>query len=197
VRRLLGVLGALTLAMSAAAVQDAGASERQLRDADPHKYARYDEADLQRARRAVGAIRRADPRLEHLLDEAVGYAVFPEVGLRQGEGCVGVVYEEGQAAGRAILPASTAGRRPDGQPYAEIVIFGTRQALASFKQGGLSAGAQARAVAVIARTATRFRWVEGVSVFTLGREGGVTSAGGLGGVFEYLPYHRELTTGAR
>jgi hypothetical protein len=196
VRRVLGALVALTLASSAAAAQDAGARDRQLREADHHQYARYDEAELQRARRAIGAVRRADPRLERLFDEAAGYAVFPEAGLRGGEGCVGVLYEEGQAAGRARLPASTAGQRPDGQPYAEIVFFGTRQALASFKHGGLSASAQARAVAVIARTATRIRWVEGVGVITLGRGGGA-SDGGPGQAFDYLPYHREITTSAR
>jgi len=162
-----------------------------------HKYARYDESDLQRARRALGSLQRADPGLTRLFESAAGYAVFAEVGTSSGGDGVGVLFEDGQAAGRATLPRSPASMRPDGQPYAAVVLFGTRQAVASFKQGGLAVTAQARAAAVVAGATSKVRYVDGVSVLTFGRDGGVTGPEQVTQGFAYLPYHREITISSR
>jgi hypothetical protein len=176
--------------------EGAGDLARQSRDASQRRYATYDESDLQRARRAVGALRRADPSLKRLFDEAVGYAVFPEMGTSDGPGGAGVLYEDGQAAGRATLPLPPTSLRTGGQPYSLVIFFGSRQAVAAFKQGGLHAAARARAVAVVAGSTTRVRFLAGVSVLTLGG-GGVTEADPAPLAFGYLPYHREITASPR
>jgi hypothetical protein len=187
----------LAAVSSCASAEGAGDLACRLGDGDGRRYARYDESDLQRARRAVGALQRADPGLRRLFEQAVGYAVFGEMGTRGASDGVGVLYEEGQAAGKAILPSSPASLRSDGQPYAQVVFFGTRQAVASFKQVGLAPAAQARAVAVVTGGTAKIRYVEGVSAFTLGRDGGVAGSREGGQTFGYLPYHRELTKSSR
>jgi hypothetical protein len=206
--------GPATLALADAAVTDqprgdarsaatgcqpaerAVAPPRQARDVGRQRYARYDESDLQRARRAVGALQRAEPGLTRLFESAAGYAVFAEVGTVGGTDGVGVLFEDGQAAGRATLPPSPASLRPDGQPYALVVFLGTRQAVAGFKQGGLASAARARAVAIVAGVTAKLRYVEGVSVVTLGREAGLAGPGEVRQAFAYLPYHREITARA-
>lgn len=183
---------------TSASPQPAGGGDLARLDqgAQRHRYARYDESDVQRARRAIGALGRADPGLRRQLERVAGYVVFAEVGTPGSDG-VGVLYEDGQAAGMATRPSSPATLRPDRQPYVELVLLGTRQAVAGFKQGGLSPADQARAVAVVAGTATRVRYHQGVSVLTLGRGGDATGSGGDQQWFGYLPYHREITVGAR
>ena len=175
-----------------------GASHRgpTPRDADLRRYATYEESDLLRARRAVAAMQRADPSLKLLFDEAVGYAVFADIGGSEGPGGVGVLYEDGQASGRAVIPAWPTSLRSAGRPYTAVIFFGSRYAVATFKHGGLDMASQARSVAVVTGTTTKVRFVSGVSVFTLGG-GGVVRGGSAVVAFGYLPYLREIATTSR
>jgi hypothetical protein len=160
------------------------------RDPDRSRYARYEEVELQRARRAVAAMQRADPSLKVLFEESVGYAVFAQIGGREGSGGTGVLYEDGRVAGRAVIPAWPTGPRSGHRPYAAVIFFASRHAVATFKHGGLDMAAQAHSVAVVAGRTATVRFVSGVSVFTLGGDGDVTARAAVV-EFGYLPYVRE------
>lgn len=141
-------------------------------------------------------MQRADPRLERLFEEAAGYAVFAEMGTLGGPDGVGVPFEEGQAAGMATLPLAPVSLQSSGLPYAEVILFRTRQAVAAFKQRGLERAAQARAVVIVPGTKAELRFVDGVSVFIRG-SGSVPEARAGRRAFAYLPYHREISAGSR
>jgi hypothetical protein len=175
-----------------------GTSPRPLspQETERRRYATYDQSDLQRARRAIASMRRADPSLKLLFDEAVGYAVFPELGAGEGAGGVGVLFEDGQAAGRAVIPTWPADHRSGVLPSSTVIFFASRYAVATFKHGGLDMGAQARSVAVVSGKTTTVHFVSGVSVLTLGGSGATTDHTGAV-VFGYLPYLREIATTSR
>jgi hypothetical protein len=123
--------------------------------------------------------------------------VFEEIGASEGSGGVGVLYEDGQAAGRVVVPAWPT-RRSGRGPYTAVIFFRSRYALATFKRGGLDMATQARSEAVVAGRTTRVEFVAGVGVCTLAGGGRVmTTDRNAAVVFGYLPYLREIATTSR
>ena len=91
-----------------------------------------------------------DPGLKQIIDKSYGYAVFPAVGrasavLAVGRG-YGEVFEHGKPIGFATLTQMTLGVQVGGQTFSELVVFGNKDALESFKKGKVSFTANASAV---------------------------------------------------
>jgi lipid-binding SYLF domain-containing protein len=184
------LLGPASLAFAA---EPAGAAQIQ--------YAKPDQAGEQHARQAVADLKKADPSLMRLFDEAAGYAVFATVG----KGAVGVggahgtglLYEKGAMVGKVTLTQLTVGLALGAQAYTEVVFFETEKALADFKKGEVTLAAQVSAVVVKAGASASAKYVDGMSVFTY-LKGGVMAEASVGGQkFGYQPYLKAITVNDR
>ena len=75
--------------------------------------------------------------------------IFPEVGKAAvgigGANGRGVVYEQGRPVGYATLTQGSVGLQLGGETYAELIVFKTSDAMASFRNGDLTLGADASA----------------------------------------------------
>jgi lipid-binding SYLF domain-containing protein len=116
-----------------------------------------------------------DPSLETVLDQSVGYVIFPEVGqggaIVGGAHGVGVVYERGRPIGFAELKQGSVGAQIGGQTYSELIVFQNQNALARLKSGNLDFTADASAVALSAGAGASATFEDGKEVFTMGRGG--------------------------
>ncbi|MDX1762088.1 MAG: lipid-binding SYLF domain-containing protein [Christiangramia sp.] len=96
------------------------------------------------------AFMRANPQLESMLNDAVGYAIFPNVGkgawILGGAAGNGIVYENGQVAGYAELRQIDIGFQFGGKAFRELIVFETQEALNKFKEGDFEFGGSASAV---------------------------------------------------
>jgi lipid-binding SYLF domain-containing protein len=99
-----------------------------------------------------------DPSLRPLLDQAVGYVVFPEIkqggAIVGGAGGKGVVYEHGVPTGYAELSQASIGAQIGGQTFAELVIVRDAAMLQQLKQGKFEVGGQASATMLRAGAAS-------------------------------------------
>lgn len=90
-----------------------------------------------------------DAGLQGALSNAYGYVLFPDVGKAAvgigGANGRGVVYEEGRPIGYATLTQGSVGLQLGGETYAELIIFKSSDAMASFRNGDLTLGADASA----------------------------------------------------
>lgn len=182
---------ALRLAVAVALAAIAGlapAAEPTTGDADRPRYARYDEQDLQRARRTLSSLARLAPALRRPLAGAAGYAVFASGDA----GASGVLFVAGQAAGKATLASAPEELLPGRLPSSLVVLLEDRRALARFERSGLSPAARARAVEVVAGRPAGFSYVGGVGVLALGDGGAPTPARAGRRPFAYLPFHRTI-----
>ncbi len=112
----------------------------------------------QEAAQAKEAMLNKDPSVRPLLDQSVGYIVFPEVKeggfIVGGAGDNGVIYENGRPVGFAQLSRVMLGAVAGGQKYAELVAVRDRFTLDKMKSGDLDFGAQASVVILRAGAAT-------------------------------------------
>lgn len=96
------------------------------------------------------AFMRANPQLETILNNAAGYAIFPNVGkgawILGGAAGNGIVYENGQVAGYAELRQIDIGFQFGGKAFRELIVFETQEALNKFKEGDFEFGGSASAV---------------------------------------------------
>jgi lipid-binding SYLF domain-containing protein len=130
-----------------------------------------------RADATVATMVSQDPTLRPVLDEAYGYAVFPEVAsggvVVGGAYGRGVVYERGQLVGFADVNQAGLGAKLGGQTFSQIIVFETPEAFRRLqREGEFRLGADASAVALQAGAARRAVFDQGVAVF-------VTPIGGL------------------
>jgi len=143
------------------------------------------------AANALDEAQRNDPTLEPVIEEAVGYAVFPSVG----KGAVGVggaygrgvLYENGQPVGYCDLSQGSIGFQLGGQSYTEIIVFATEAAIEDFKSGNLEFDAQASAVALKSGAGANASYSGGVAVFTMNEAGLMYEASIGGQKFSYEP----------
>jgi hypothetical protein len=166
-----GALGALMIAFAACA----GAP----RSAGP--------ASLEaRASATLGAMQTRDPGLEDLLDDAYGYAVFPEIARASGTGADqpggelgsipvhgrGVLFEHGRPSGHVSLDQDAIGGQLEGLTFAELVVFRHRKDVDRLKAGQLQLATDTSALAVMpgASSAVDGNFPEGIAVFTMARE---------------------------
>ena len=131
--------------------------------------------DVKEAQETIAVFKKADPGLSRFFDNAVGYAVFPTVtkgaiGVGGAAGS-GVVFEKGEAIGKAKLTQVTVGAQLGGQTYSEVIFFETPPAFTDFKKGKLALAAQASAIAAAKGASTNAKYENGVAVFTTGKTG--------------------------
>jgi lipid-binding SYLF domain-containing protein len=126
-----------------------------------------------------------DPSLRQVLDNAYGYAVFPEiaqlgviaVGGQQG---VGVVFEQGEPIGFARVRQGNFGPQLGGQSFSEIIVFESREALDRLRAGNFDLTAGAHATAISAGASANARFENGVAII-VGSETGLMAGATIGG----------------
>ncbi len=130
-----------------------------------------------------------DPGIQAWLDNAYGYAVYPEItkgGLWVGGGFGhGVVYEEGELIGRTTVSQATIGAQIGVQSYSQLIFFADETALRTFQRGNYEFSAQATAVAVATGVARTTSYESGVAVFIDTRSGLMAEASIGGQKFTY------------
>jgi len=122
------------------------------------------------AQQALALFKEKDPSMQHFLDKAAGYVVFPTVG-KGGIGIggargKGLLYENGEPTAVVTLTQLTVGFQWGGQAYSEFIFFEKDSHLADFKRGNFELGAQASAVAVTVGASADAGYSGGVAIFT-------------------------------
>jgi lipid-binding SYLF domain-containing protein len=145
----------------------------------------------QRAQIALQEMTRTDPGLQNVINNAYGYAVFPDVskaavGIGAGGGN-GVVYQQGQMVGRATLNQGSVGIQIGGESFAELVVFKDRPAMDVFENGNLNFGADATATAVKAGAAAATQFNNGTMIYVLPKGGLMAGVSILGQKFNFMP----------
>ena len=147
---------------------------------------------------AVERMTAQDSSLRGLIDQAYGYAVFPNIGkgglLVGGSYGRGVVFEQGQFIGYADLTKVTVGLQAGGQAFRELILFQNKEALDDLRFGKLKFDATASAVAVNAGAAATADYRNGVLVFAQ-PIGGLMAEAAVGGQeFGFVPAGGGSTT---
>ncbi|HEV8197476.1 MAG TPA: lipid-binding SYLF domain-containing protein [Gemmatimonadales bacterium] len=154
-------------------------------------FARQTPSDDPGAGPVLVRLKKKDPGIEKILNDAVGYAVFPSVGKAAigvgGAHGKGVVYEHGKKIGRSTLSQLTIGLQFGGQAYSEVVIFKDQEALDNFKKGNLKLDGQASAVAVKERVSADLAYRDGVAIVTISKGGLMYEAAVGGQKFSFEP----------
>ena len=121
-----------------------------------------------RAKLSLQQMEQTDSGLQGAIDNAYGYVLFPEVGKAAvgvgGANGRGVVYEQGRPIGYATLSQGSVGVQVGGETYAELIIFKNADAMASFRNGDLTLGADASATLVKAGAAAALEFKHGTAV---------------------------------
>jgi lipid-binding SYLF domain-containing protein len=136
------------------------------------------------SRQAINDVRSKDPRVQHYLDTAYAYAVFPTIG-QAGAGVGGAyghgeVFRNGQMIGYCNVTQATIGPQLGGQSLAEIIFFENRAAFDAFANNQFAFDAQANAVAADAGASAAANYQRGVLVFTQAG-GGLMAQAAVGG----------------
>src|SRR3954469_23341806 len=139
---------------------------------------------------------RADPDLQDFLNNAAGYVVFPSIGKAGfGVGAAygrGVVYEGNKQTGFASLSQGSLGIQAGAQDTAELVVFGTREALNKFKDGKFEFDANASAIILKSGAAKSASFRDGVAVFTKAKSGAMVELSLSGQKLKYVPTEEQL-----
>jgi len=148
--------------------------------------------DLQsQSQQAITSFQAMDSSMKTMMDNAAGYAVFPDVGkggfIVGGARGKGLLYEKGVATGQATMTQASVGAQAGGQSFAEIILFQTPQAVSDFKTGKFEMSAEVSAVAVKEGASKAAEYKDGVAVFTMPKKGLMVSASVGGQKFKYEP----------
>ena len=138
-------------------------------------------ADLRNeAHQTLAEMQRRDPTLRPLIDNAVGYIVFPKIGqggfLVGGGSGAGVLFEKSGATHFAELKQLEAGALAGGQRYAEVVVVNDQKALDDLRDGRYDFGAKASATIVRTGTAAQATFDKGTAVFVMPIHGAMVNA---------------------
>jgi lipid-binding SYLF domain-containing protein len=143
------------------------------------------------AEKAIKALKDADSGLTNFFASSAGFAVFPSVGkggfIFGAEHGNGVVYEKGIAVGEATLTEINVGPQAGGEVFYEVIFFETAEALANFKQSNFEMSAKVNAMAAAEGASLTAKYRDGVTVFTLPRNGLMVQATIGGQKFKYKP----------
>lgn len=139
---------------------------------------------ISESRAALASFIDRDPSLQRWVDQAYGYAVFPNIGkggfwIGGGFGR-GVVFEQGRPVGRASVSQATIGAQIGAQSYSQVIFFRDEAALRRFQRENFEFSAQATAVAATEGRAATTSYERGVAVFIHAR-GGLMAEASVGG----------------
>ena len=147
---------------------------------------------IQDSKEAKADFIKTDGLMKNLFDNSYGYVIFPNVGKGGigvgGAAGNGILFEKGQAVGKASMKQVSVGFQFGGQAYREVIFFEGHDALDKFKQNKFEFSAQASAIAVKEGASTNVKYRNGVMVFTQGK-GGLMYEASIGGQkFTYKAY---------
>ncbi len=127
------------------------------------------------AERAKETLIQKDPEVKNLLENSVGYAIFPNVGkgayIVGGASGNGAVYEGGELIGMADLKQLDVGLQLGGQAFIQVLLFRTQDTLDRFKEGKYKLSGNASAVALDKGRAQSIEFMDGVGVITMPKAG--------------------------
>jgi lipid-binding SYLF domain-containing protein len=136
-------------------------------------------------------LQKADSSLKKLVDESVGYVIFPSVGrggfIIGGERGKGLVYQNGKVIGEAKVTEINIGAQVGGESFSELILFQTSEALRDFKASNWEMSAKLNAVAASEGAAKNAKFQQGVAVFTLSKGGLMVQATVGGQKFKFKP----------
>jgi lipid-binding SYLF domain-containing protein len=140
---------------------------------------------------SLDGFKNADPSLSDLLDKAVGYAVFPDVGkagfIAGGSYGKGEVFENGKKVGFADMSQATVGLQAGAQTFDELILFMRPEELKNFKGSEFAFAGNVSAVAIKAGAASTADTSKGVIVFSR-TKGGLMAEASVGGQrFRFQP----------
>jgi lipid-binding SYLF domain-containing protein len=146
---------------------------------------------IQNADATLQAMRARDADLQGLLNQSVGYAVFPSIGkgglVVGGAYGRGVLYENGQPTGFVELNQGSIGAQIGAQTFSELIVFRSRGELERLKAGNFSIGGNVSAVALTSGAAATTRFVDNVAIFVLPRGGLMAELSVTGQQLNYRP----------
>lgn len=133
-----------------------------------------------------------DSGLQRWVDQAYGYAVFPNIGkggfwIGGGFGR-GIVFEQGNPVGRTTVSQATIGAQIGAQSYSQVIFFRDRTALRHFQGEKFRFSAQATAIAATEGRAATTSYSSGVAVFNHARGGLMAEASVGGQKFRYWSF---------
>jgi len=139
---------------------------------------------ISEANAALNSMIDRDPGLQDWVDEAYGYAMFPNIGkgglwLGGGFGR-GIVFEQGEPVGRTSVSQGTIGAQIGAQSYSQVIFFRDKTELRRFQGEKFKFSAQATAVAATEGAAATTSYSQGVAVFIHAR-GGLMAEATVGG----------------
>ena len=167
--------------------------------ASPHPKEESDRQTLASASAAsLNGFTNDDPSLKPLLDKAVGYAVFPDVGkagfIAGASYGKGEVYEGGKMVGYADITQGTFGLQAGAQTFDELLVFMRPQELADFKGNEFKLAGNVSAVAIKSGAAATADASKGVIAFVRSK-GGLMAEASIGGQrFRFTPVGAAATT---
>jgi lipid-binding SYLF domain-containing protein len=140
---------------------------------------------------ALDSFKATDPSLQPLLDKAVGYAVFPEVGkggfIAGGSYGKGEVFEGGKKVGYADISQATIGLQAGAQTFDELLVFMRQEDMNEFKGKEFKLAGNVSAVALKAGAAGTADTSKGVIAFVR-TKGGLMAEASVGGQrFRFTP----------
>jgi lipid-binding SYLF domain-containing protein len=133
-----------------------------------------------------------DGLMQNLFSSSYGYVIFPNVGKGGmgigGAAGNGILYENGNAIGKAKMTQVSIGFQFGGQAYREVIFFESQSDLNRFKENRFEFSAQASAVAVTAGVSANVKYRDGVMIFTQ-QKGGLMYEASIGGQkFDYTGF---------
>ncbi|MFD0977135.1 lipid-binding SYLF domain-containing protein [Salinimicrobium gaetbulicola] len=141
------------------------------------------------SKRAKKAFIDEDSRIQEHLNNAVGYAIFPNVGkgawILGGAAGNGVVFENGQVVGFSELRQVDVGFQFGGQAFRELIIFRTQSALDKFKKGNFSFEGSASAVVWDKGKGESIQFKDGIGVALMPKAGAMVGISIGGQEFDY------------
>lgn len=146
---------------------------------------------------AVNGFLKKDSTMQNFINNADGYAIFPDVGkggfIVGGAHGKGLVYEKGKVIGRATMTQASVGAQVGGQTFAQMIFFETPAALNDFKSGKFEMSADVSAVAAAEGASAAAKYKEGVAVFTMPKKGLMAQASVGGQKFKFEPENLQPT----
>ncbi len=143
-----------------------------------------DETLIRESESTVARFVERDTGIQRWVDQAHGYAVFPDIGKGGlwvgGAYGRGIVFEQGRPVGRTTLTQGTVGAQIGAQSYSQIIFFRDERALQTFQRENFEFSAQATAVAATSGAAATTSYERGVAVFIMSR-GGLMAEATVGG----------------
>jgi lipid-binding SYLF domain-containing protein len=140
---------------------------------------------------SLDGFKNEDPSLAELLDKAVGYAVFPDVGkagfIAGGSYGKGELFEGGKKTGFADITQATIGLQAGAQSFGELVLFMRDEDLQKFKRNDFALSGNLSAVAIKAGAARSADTSKGVVVFVRSKSGLMAEASVGGQRFRFQP----------